>query len=51
MRSGDSMRPASLCPQCGGTGWKRGTKLVTVPGIPPYEADYSVRCACAAVHA
>jgi len=34
------------CLKCGGTGWVHGTKLVTVAGMPPYEAEYSGRCRC-----
>jgi hypothetical protein len=35
------------CEKCGGTGWAHGTKMVTVAGMPPYEAEYSGRCSCA----
>ena len=34
------------CPSCGGSGWLRGTRTVKVPGMQPYEADYSERCTC-----
>jgi hypothetical protein len=37
------------CLRCTGTGYVRGTRMVTVPGMEPYEADYSARCACAPV--
>ena len=40
---------SAACVQCGGTGWIRGTKTITPPGMEPYEADYTRRCQCALV--
>jgi hypothetical protein len=34
------------CPDCHGEGWVHGTRMVTVPGMEPYEAEYSGPCKC-----
>jgi hypothetical protein len=39
----------AACSQCGGTGWVRGVRTIKVPGMEPYEAEYSKRCQCALV--
>jgi hypothetical protein len=37
---------SSTCMKCGGTGWVQGTKMVTVAGMPPYEAEFAAVCTC-----
>jgi hypothetical protein len=52
MRANDAKPQGNpSCPKCGGTGWMHGTKLVTLPGMEPYEAEYSGPCKCTRVAA
>lgn len=50
MRFADHAHTGSAaCTQCGGTGWIRGVRKIKVPGMEPYDAEYSQRCQCALV--
>jgi hypothetical protein len=46
MRNAAKPLASPSCLQCGGAGWVHGSKMVRVAGMPPYEAEYTARCAC-----